>query len=363
MKWGYVGLRRAYTLMRRAMPNARGFRPFRANIGSAIPIFPNFTFVNIKLHSYQLEFVFPFRIAHGTRTHTEALFVELESDGITAYGEATFPPYLSYTKAVAVESLSRVDISSLVNSVGTVIDPRESLLPYLDMEPPALAALDMALWTLKAKSEKTTIGALLGIRDDFATPRTYTISVCDREEMSMRLGHGRSKGFSFFKLKLDGVHDRQMIKDFRALSNAPFAVDANQAWTDTGYALEISRELEHQGCVLIEQPFHRDDLVNTEALGAQLSIPLIADEACQRYEHIDRVLGHFSGINVKLQKCGGISQAYKMIGYAKSQGLKILIGCMSESIIGCSAGEALSPLCDWNDLDGSYLVKEVPFGN
>ena len=345
------------------MPHTTGFRPFRADMLAAIPIFPNFIFVNIKLHPYQLEFVFPFRIAHGTRTHTEALFVELESDGITAYGEATFPPYLPYTRIIAEESLSRVDLRSLVSPAGRIIDPRESLLPYLHMEPPALAALDMALWTLKAKSEETNIGTLLGITETFAAPRTYTISVCDREEMSMRLGHGRSKGFSFFKLKLDGLHDRQMISDYRALCNAPFAVDANQAWTDAGYALEISRELEHQGCVLIEQPLHRDDLAHTQALGAQLSIPLIADEACQRFEDIDKVKGHFFGINVKLQKCGGISQAYKMIQYAKSQGLNVLIGCMSESIIGCSAGEALSPLCDWNDLDGSYLVKEVPFAN
>jgi L-alanine-DL-glutamate epimerase-like enolase superfamily enzyme len=319
--------------------------------------------VNIKLYPYQLEFVFPFRIAHGTRTHTDALFIELESDGVRVFGEATFPPYLTYTMEAAIDSLSKVDLSVLVTAAGGIIDPRESLLPYQSMEPPALAALDMALWSLKAKSEETTIGALLGITEVFATPRIYTISVCEKDEMSMRLGHGRSKGFSFFKLKLDGVHDRQMLSDYRTLSNAPFAIDANQAWTDTGYALEISKELERQGCVLIEQPFHKDDLVNTQNLSVQLSIPVIADEACQRYEDIDRVKGHFSGINVKLQKCGGISPAYKMITYARSLGLKVLIGCMSESIIGCSVGEVLSPLCDWNDLDGNYLVKEVPYSN
>lgn len=319
--------------------------------------------MNIKLHPYRLEFVFPFRIAHGTRTHTDAIFVELESNGITAFGEATFPPYLPYTIAVAKESLSKLDLKGLISTTGMVIDPRHSLLPYQNMEPPALAALDMALWLLKAKSEDTTIRSLLGITEVYDAPRTYTIAVCDCEEMEKRLGHGRSKGFSFFKLKLDGVNDRQMLADYKALSNATFGVDANQAWTDTGYALEFSKELEQQGCVLIEQPFHKDDLVNTKKLSAELSIPIIADEACQKYEDIDKVKGHFSGINVKLQKCGGISPAYDMIKYAKSLGLKVLIGCMSESIIGCSAGEVLSPLCDWNDLDGSYLVKEVPFGN
>ena len=140
-------------------------------------------------------------------------------------------------------------------------------------------------------------------------------------------------------------------------------MDANQAWIDIGSAIEFSKELQRQGCVLIEQPFHKNDLVNTRKLSSELSIPIIADESCQTIDDIDKVKDAFSGINVKLQKCGGITPAYEMIKYAKSLGLKVLIGCMSESAIGCGAGEVLSPLCDWNDLDGSYLVKDVPFRN
>jgi L-alanine-DL-glutamate epimerase-like enolase superfamily enzyme len=234
---------------------------------------------------------------------------------------------------------------------------------HQNIEPPALAALDMALWTLETKMKNTTIGQLLGINEKDKPIRTYTISVCDKIEMAERIAYGKECGFDTFKLKLNGIDDRKILEDFRALSAVPFAVDANQSWRDIDHAKVFSNELERQGCLLIEQPFQKDDLILTKQLSSSLSIPIMADEAIQTYEDIAKANGIFSGINVKLQKCGGITPAYEMIKHSKSLGLKVLIGCMSESIIGCSAGEVLSPLCDWNDLDGNYLVKEVPFSN
>ena len=315
--------------------------------------------MNIKLHPYQLEFVFPFRIAHGIRTHTDALFIELEHEGTSSWGEATFPPYLTYSRDAAISAFSEITHQDLVDENGEIIDPAILPLMFPSLEPPAVAALDMALWTLRAYTARQTIRQMLGITEKAEPPRSYTISVCDKNEMGQRLDHGRSKGFTFFKLKLNGNDDYRMLSDFRSLTDAPFAVDANQAWADMGYAIALSKELQRQGCLLIEQPFHKDDLVNTQKLGAELSIPIIADESCQTIDDIDKVKEAFSGINVKLQKCGGITPAYEMIKYAKSIGLKVLVGCMSESFIGCSAGGVLSPLCDWNDLDGKYLVKEV----
>lgn len=318
--------------------------------------------MNIKLHQYQLEFIFPFRIAHGIRTHTRALFVELEHEGVTAFGEATFPPYLSYTVEDALKSLSAIPTEFLIDQNG-IIAPSVSLLAYQNIQPPALAALDMALWTLKSKLEQTSIRSLLGITELAEPPRTYTISVCDKEEMAKRIAAGKAQGYDLFKLKMNGHDDRQMLSDLHSLQNGPFAIDANQSWIELNHAIGFAKELQSQGCILIEQPFAKTDLDNTLELKNALSIPIIADESCQSYDDIDRVCTSFSGINIKLQKCGGISPAFKMIKHARSLGLKILIGCMSESVIGCSAGEVLAPLCDWNDLDGVALIKEVPFKN
>lgn len=316
--------------------------------------------MKITLHPYRLEFIFPFRIAHGMRTHTDAVFVELELDGITAFGEATLPPYLPYTQESTLDCLRQIDVSHLDASftTGQVL----TTLPTF-IEPPALAALDMALWTLDAKLKQTTVPRLLGITGSDTAIRTYTIGVCDKEEMKDRLAFGKEKAFTTFKLKLNGKDDERMVSDFRSMSDAPFAVDANQAWTTIEQADRLARMLTAQGCILIEQPFHRDDVVLSRQLREATKLPIIADEACQGIHDIDRVAGSFDGINVKLQKCGGLWSAKELAEKARTLQMKLLIGCMSESAIGCDAAEALSPICQWNDLDGRYLVKEVPFKN
>ncbi|MCW3125444.1 MAG: hypothetical protein JWO03_1102 [Bacteroidetes bacterium] len=319
--------------------------------------------MNITLHPYRLEFVFPFRIAHGVRTHTDAVFVELELDGIRTFGVSTLPPYLPYTQESTIANLSKFDLSRVSFPYQT-----NELLPALGimpstMEAPAMAALDMALWTLEAKIKGTTIGSLLGIDKPDTAIRTYTISVCDKVEMAERIAFGKEHGFSTFKLKFNGTDDKRMLEDFRCLSDAPFAVDANQSWTDINDSIVLANELVSLGCLLIEQPFHRDDVINTMQLKKTIGIPIIADEACQNYRDVERIDMAYSGINIKLQKCGGLIEAYRIIRLAKAKTLKLLIGCMSESEIGCTAAEALSPLCEWNDLDGRYLVGEVPFKN
>lgn len=294
------------------------------------------------------------------RTHTDAVFVELELDGITAFGEATLPPYLPYTQASTILCLKQADLSHIRN--GYTTDQVLSALKET-IESPALAALDMALRSLEAKLKQTTVAKLLGITSSDTAIRTYTIGVCDKEEMKDRLAFGKENGFITFKLKLNSKQDERMVADFRSLTDAPFAVDANQAWTTMEQAAKLTKLLAANGCILIEQPFHRDDVMLSRQLKGITSLPIIADEACQGIHDIDRIAGSFDGINIKLQKCGGLQAAKAMAEKAKSLDLKILIGCMSESAIGCQAAEALSPLCQWNDLDGRYLVKEVPFKN
>jgi L-Ala-D/L-Glu epimerase len=111
------------------------------------------------------------------------------------------------------------------------------------------------------------------------------------------------------------------------------------------------------GCVMIEQPFLKSDIHKTQALRSYLNIPVIADEACQGISEIECVGQAFDGINIKLQKCGGITEALRMIRQARSSNLQVLIGCMSESSVGCNAAEFLSPMCDWADLDGPWLIS------
>ena len=113
--------------------------------------------------------------------------------------------------------------------------------------------------------------------------------------------------------------------------------------------------------LLVEQPLDKNKLEDTAWLYERSPLPLFADESVQRYNDIDFVKDCFHGINIKLMKCTGMYEAYKMIQHARSLQLKVLIGCMSETSCAISAAAQLSPLADFADLDGCLLMKNDLF--
>jgi L-alanine-DL-glutamate epimerase-like enolase superfamily enzyme len=197
--------------------------------------------------------------------------------------------------------------------------------------------------------------ALGAIAESQTIPHTYTLGVSDVREMKEKMEYAASKGFTLYKLKLDGIHDEEVLRNFRSLSDAPFAVDANQAWKKIDQALGLIDFLESNECVLIEQPFHKSDRELSFRLRESTVIPVIADEACQQFDDLFEVLDAFDGVNVKLQKCGGVTPTFQQLKEIRLRGKKALIGCMSESSVGCNAAENLTFLCDWADLDGPFL--------
>jgi L-alanine-DL-glutamate epimerase-like enolase superfamily enzyme len=221
---------------------------------------------------------------------------------------------------------------------------------------PALAAIDMARWDIYSQTSNQSISELAGnFFPSQEVPHTYTLGISSLQEMKDKVHFAVDNGFSIFKLKLDGTNDRMHLENFRQLSTAPFAIDGNQAWTELKQAEHILDFLESEGCFLIEQPFHKIDRALTRLLAEKTEIPVVADEACQSITDLRELLDVFDGANVKLQKCGGITPAIQQLMCLKDAGKKALIGCMSESSIGCNAAEQLTFLCDWADLDGPYL--------
>jgi L-alanine-DL-glutamate epimerase-like enolase superfamily enzyme len=315
--------------------------------------------IQVSSSAFRLKFKFPFKIAHGIRTHTDAVFISVSYMGHTGYGEATLPPYLPETTA---------SVTDFINSIKPVIDERaieerftffKEMDAYTPGNTAAKAALDMALWDLKGKIHNKTVRELLSITGYKEVQCTYTIGLGSKEEMAEKIA--AAKNFSLFKLKLNGINDEQVIQDFTSLNNAPFAVDANQAWKDVAYAESIGKLLVAKNCLLIEQPFAKEDIALHATFKAISPLPVIADESCQRLDDIDKLQHAFDGINIKLQKCGGITEARQMIEKSRQLNLKILLGCMSESSCGCSAAAQLAPLADWVDLDGPYLISNDPF--
>ena len=219
-----------------------------------------------------LRFRFPFRIAHGERLGTDVVFVSAASGDCTGYGEAALPPYLPFSQASTMQWLERV----LAETSFSIDDAPEEIARALAKrypgEWPALCALDTALWQLQAAHQKLSLSALLDIPAQHV-PHTFTIGLGTQQEVEKKVAFGFSRGYALFKLKLDGKNDREMVNWFRACTDAPFAVDANQAWTSVNEAIYSAHMLRDAGAILIEQPFHRDDLDSMTKLTAERILP------------------------------------------------------------------------------------------
>lgn len=315
--------------------------------------------MKLTCYPYQLQFRHPFRIAHGLRTHTPVVYVKLELEGCIGWGEATLPPYLPETQQTVI---------AFVNQFAARLQqaPMEDWLQALDEVPDgnytARAALDMALWQLRAQLQQTTVQQLAGVQAAAFPPCTYTIGVSDAAGMQQKIKEAEAAGFTLFKLKLNGEQDAEKIEQFRRLSAAPFAVDMNQGWGNRVEVVDfINTTLLQAGCLLVEQPLHKSELALMKQVKAGAQLPLYADESCQTVADVERMRDGFNGINIKLMKCGGLTNVLRMIKHARELDLKVLIGCMSESSVGCTAAAALTPLADYADLDGLYLIANDPF--
>jgi len=158
-----------------------------------------------------------------------------------------------------------------------------------------------------------------------------------------------------------GPDDKRMIEAIRSVTDLPLAVDANQGWKSRDEALEMIFWLKEKGVVMVEQPMPKYDLDNIARLTAESPLPIFADESVQRLGDVERLKGVFSGINIKLMKCTGMHEAWKMRQLAKSLGMKVMMGCMTETSCAISAAAQLYAGMDFADLDGALLIANDCF--
>ena len=314
--------------------------------------------MKIKSYAAQLKFRHTFHIAAGARDFTDTVFVEVESDGNVGYGEAALPPYLTENVNTVLEYLAKVELP-VQYSPDQFFELLHSLHSAQQKNNPALAALDSALHDLQGKIKGVPVRALYDITENKVPMVAYTIGMGDATEIRNKLNEAAD--FRFFKMKLGGNHDQELVSTFRKYRNASFCVDVNRGWNDLSLAIDTGKWLVTQGCTFIEQPFEKVMLKETNELRKHISIPVILDEAVQTIEDVERVKDFCDGINIKLVKCGGIYPAKKMIEAARKNNLKVFLGCMSESSCGVAAASQLTPLVDWMDLDSPMLISNDPF--
>jgi L-alanine-DL-glutamate epimerase-like enolase superfamily enzyme len=314
--------------------------------------------VQLRFYPFDLKFRHPFRIAAGTRSTTAVVFTEITLNGCTGYGEAALPPYLQETQQSVAAFLEKVDLSSWSDS----FKPEEvigDINRKLDGNKPALASLDMALFDLYGKLNNLPVHRIW-VNGIFEMPlNSYTLGMDTPAMLTDKLKE--AKDAKLLKVKLGGKHDALILKTLRENTRLPICVDANQGWKDEFEALDLIEAMAEQNVIFVEQPLPKEEKRKSRWLKTRSPLPIIGDESIQGYDDLHEAAELFHGINIKLMKCGGLLEAYRMIIKAKDAGLKILIGCMSESSCGVSAAAQLAPFADWTDLDGPLLITNDPF--
>lgn len=307
-----------------------------------------------------LYFKRPFRIAHGVRLSTPIVLTQLEHQGVVGFGEASMPPYLGETHESVLFFLKKA-----AGLLSKHQDPfcMDAILKEVDSIAPnntaAKAAIDIALHDLVGKLQNKPCWQIFNCDKNNTPYTTYTLGIDEPEVIKEKVAEGEK--YKILKVKLNGENDKTIISTIRNITGKAIAIDVNQGWEDKYHALEMIEWLSDKNVLFVEQPLPKSNLDDAAWLFERSPLPLFADESIQRYSDIDKIKDCFHGINIKLMKCTGMHEAFKMITRARELNLKILMGCMSETSCAVSAAAQLSPLVDYADLDGPLLIKNNLF--
>ena len=310
--------------------------------------------MKLILRSFDLPLKHTFTIAYASRDFQDTLIVELQQDGFRGFGEATANPYYGITIQSMTQALEKV--RSLVEETD-LTHPEgfwQKMQPLLATNSFALCALDMAANDLHGKILGKPLYETWGLQADRLPLTNYTIGIDSVEKMVAKL---RECPWPLYKIKLGTPDDVAIVRELRRHTEAVFRVDANCAW-GVEETLENARQMQPLGVEFIEQPLKADDLEGMKEVYARSVLPLVADESCITEADVAKCQGHFHGVNIKLVKCGGLTPARRMIAEARSLGMKVMVGCMTESTVGISAIAQLLPLLDYVDMDGALLLRE-----
>ena len=314
--------------------------------------------MKISYLKYSLELKHQFTISYSSRKSTPVVLIKIEHDGLEGYGEASLPPYLSETQESVINFLKLISGINFDD-----ISNYKKILKEVDLasenNTAAKAAVDIALHDLSGQINQKPCYQLFDLSANILPLTSFTIGIDEPKVLKQKIAEASQ--FKIFKIKLGTEDDKRIVRIIREETDKPLYVDINQGWTDKYFALEMSEWLHRQNVLLIEQPFKKDDLENSAWLSERSPIPIIADESVRRFSDIEEIKNSFNGINIKLMKCTGMNEAYKMILKARENNFKIMLGCMTETSCGISAAVQLSSLADYADLDGNLLVTNDPF--
>ncbi len=295
----------------------------------------------------------------SSSTYRDTIYVRYSRDGLTGHGEGA--PIVRYKENARSAQRAIQSVRGLL----TASDPFQfdkvfrRVFERIHGEYAGKSAIDIALMDWVGQKLGVPLYRYFGLDPNDAPVTTFSIGI-DTPEIT-RQKTREAAPYPILKVKVGLDNDEATVRAIRDITDKPLRVDANEGWTDKEEAIRKIEWLAKHGVEFIEQPMPAAMLEETRWLRDRTELPIIADEAVLRPSDIPKLAEAYDGVNIKLDKAGGILQGYRMIQIAKALGMKTMLGCMISSSVAVTAAAHLSPLVDYADLDGNLLISNDPY--
>lgn len=314
---------------------------------------------SVALKTRRLKLKHTWTTVMSSSDYRDTFFVEFTNGGVTGVGEGA--PIIRYHESAETCTAALEKARPYLESA----DPwaftkyMQGAFRQIDGNWAGKAALDIALLDWVGQKLNIPVWRQFGLDRNDAPVTTFSIGI-DKPQV-VRQKVKEAADYPILKVKVGLANDEEMIDAVRSVTKKPLRVDANEGFKSKEEAVEKINWLEKQGVEFMEQPLPAANLEDMNWIRKRVHIPVIADESCLHPADIPRLAPHFDGVNIKIDKCGGLLEGWRMIQLARSLNLKVMLGCMVSSSVAITAAAQLSPLVDYADLDGFLLISNDPY--
>ncbi len=305
----------------------------------------------------RLDLRYTWKISRNASTEKHNLFVTV-SDGSHS-GQGEIAPNIRYGESVA-DTLAHFDqfVQDNPETISSVDELRERIRTY----PNSLRfGLESAYLFYLCHKQGKTLSSLLNLPPPTPIPTSYTLPIMEPGEIGPFIRLHNLDRFSLLKLKVNQENAVELTRALFAQYGKPICIDANEAFKDPETVTRYLEEVSDIPLLFLEQPLPAREEEAGVFLKTRSPVPIFADESVTSNPDMKKIATQFHGINMKLMKAGGFLHGIDILKEAGQQGLSTMIGCMIETSIGIRSAMYLTPLCQYYDLDGMFLLKDEPF--
>ena len=316
--------------------------------------------MNVTVRTVELHLAVPFAISRATHTTKKVVLVELREGDRVSRGEGVPDAFFGETPE-SVERDIRDALGALSEDPDDLAEVGAALRSRFPHGGAACCAIDVLAHDRASQAAGVTLRDFLGLAAGEPPPTSFTIGIAEPALMAERAAKAAAEGFTVLKVKLGQGDAVVALTAIRERFAGAIRVDPNAAWTADEAPARIA-SLVPFDLEFVEQPIDPKDIEGLRRVRANSPLPIVADEAAVRASDVQALIGACDGINVKLQKCGGVAAARAMIAAAHDGGLKVMLGCRAaETSVAIAAAAHLAPAVEWADLDGNLLITDDPY--